>query len=203
MKDSGVEWIGEVPEHWNVLPLMRLTPDDRKIMYGIVLPGPDFPGGIPIVKGGDVKVDRLQRNLLSRTNPDIEARYVRSRLKKGDIVYSIRGGIGDAELIPEEIEGANITQDAARVSPLPSVERLWLLMILKSAPVFAQLEARALGATIRGINIFDLKRARIPVPPRNEQNEISTDLETKLGLFQQLTIEAQNAVFLLHERRSA
>ena len=40
MKDSGVEWLGQVPAHWQVKRLKHLTPVDRPIMYGIVLPGP-------------------------------------------------------------------------------------------------------------------------------------------------------------------
>ena len=67
MKPSGVEWLGDVPAHWRVLPLMRLTPDDRQIMYGIVLPGPDVDDGVPIVKGGDVSPGRL--NLQSLNEP--------------------------------------------------------------------------------------------------------------------------------------
>src|SRR5690554_4356598 len=107
MKDSGVEWLGEVPAHWDVKSLMHLTPPDRKIMYGIVLPGPDFDGGVPIIKGGDVKPGRLSLDKLCRTDPKIEAKYERSRVECGDVVYSIRGGIGDAELVPEEIAGSN------------------------------------------------------------------------------------------------
>jgi len=55
MKDSGVEWLGKVPEHWAVVPLKHLTNPERQVMYGIVLPGPNVEEGIPIVKGGDVR----------------------------------------------------------------------------------------------------------------------------------------------------
>ena len=50
MKDSGVEWLGEIPAHWEVKRLWHLTPPDRRIMYGIVLPGPHIEDGVPIVK---------------------------------------------------------------------------------------------------------------------------------------------------------
>jgi type I restriction enzyme S subunit len=40
MKDSGIEWLGEIAAHWEVKPLMYVTPETRQIMYGIVLPGP-------------------------------------------------------------------------------------------------------------------------------------------------------------------
>jgi len=145
-------------------------------MYGIVLPGPNVDAGIPIVKGGDVRPHRLKLELLNRTTPEIEAPYARARLRHNDVVYAIRGGIGDAELVPAELKDANITQDAARISPALGIQPMWLLYALKSSPVFAQLEQGAVGATIRGINIFDLKRARIPVPPPSERDQISAYL---------------------------
>ena len=69
MKDSGVEWLGEIPAHWDVLRLYRLTPSGRSIMYGIVLPGPNVQDGIPIVKGGDVSPDRLRLDRLKSYPP--------------------------------------------------------------------------------------------------------------------------------------
>jgi type I restriction enzyme S subunit len=203
MKDSGVEWLGEVPAHWDVKPLMRLTAVGRPIMYGIVLPGPDVPDGIPIVKGGDVRPHRLKLELLNRTTAEIEAPYARARLLPNDIVYSIRGSIGDAELVPDELADANITQDAARVSPAAHVEPKWLVYAMKSRPIFSQLELRSLGATIKGINIFDLKRARIPVPPRSEQASIASYVDAQLDRVDTLVTQAEAGIELLQERRTA
>lgn len=203
MKDSGVEWLGEVPAHWDLMPLKYLTAPGRDIMYGIVLPGPCVDDGILIVKGGDVKPGRLKRELLNRTTPEIEAPFARARLFPKDIVYSIRGSIGDAEMVPEELAGANITQDVARISPAEHVDPTWLLKVMKSLAIFAQLEARTSGAAIRGINIFDLKRPIIPVPPVLEQKSISEFLTDILSRLDALTAEAETTIALLQERRSA
>jgi type I restriction enzyme S subunit len=184
MKDSGIEWLGEVPAHWEVSPLKWLTPPDRAIMYGIVLPGPDVGKGIPIVKGGDVKPGRLSLDQLCWTTPEIETPFARARLRPNDIVYSIRGSIGDAELVPDALIDANITQDVARISPVEDVNFNWLLNVMRSQPIFVQLEQRSMGAAVRGINIFDLKRAQIPVPPRSEQNRIATFLEPDSKVYQ-------------------
>lgn len=203
MKDSGVEWLGDVPVHWSVSPLMRLTARGRPIMYGIVLPGPNVEGGIPIVKGGDVRPHRLKLGLLNRTTPEIEAPYARARLRHNDVVYAIRGGIGDAELVPAELENANITQDAARVSPAPEIQPMWLLFALKSSPVFAQLEQGAVGATIRGINIFDLKRARIPVPPPSERVQIANHLVEITNEIDLIVEKSRRSIELMCEHRAA
>ena len=203
MKDSGVEWLGEIPAHWEVKRLWHLTPPDRRIMYGIVLPGPHIEDGVPIVKGGDVSPERLRLNLLSRTAAEIECRYERSRLHAGDLVYAIRGSIGDVAMIPGELEGANLTQDAARVGYGKDTSGLWLLYLLKSYAVFSQLEVGALGATIRGINIRDLKRTRIPLPPLTEQQDIADYVESETAKLDNLVAKVREAIDHLRELRTA
>ena len=197
--------IASIPRSWRLVPMMRLTAPDRPIMYGIVLPGPNVEGGpsVPIVKGGDVRPHRLRLDLLNRTTPEIEAPYARARLRELDIVYSIRGTIGDAELVPVELEGANITQDVARISPAAEIEPRWLLYAAKSRPVFAQLEQLSLGAAVRGINIFDLKRARVPTPSRPEQVKIAGDLDVLIGRLEALRRHSTAHVERLREYRSS
>jgi type I restriction enzyme S subunit len=203
LKDSGVEWLGEIPAHWEVKRLWHLTPPDRRIMYGIVLPGPNVEEGVPIVKGGDISPERLRLDLLNRTTFEIESGYVRSRLCGGDLVYAIRGSIGEVAVVPEELQGANLTQDAARIAYNAATHGLWLLHALKSMPVFAQLESGALGATIRGINIRDLKRASIPMPPRREQERIARFLEDEVAKIKSLTAKVRDAIARLQELRTA
>lgn len=203
LKDSGVEWLGEIPEHWEVKPLMRLTDSDRPIMYGIVLPGPDVEGGIPILKGGNVRPSRMNLESVSHTTAEIELPYARARLKAGDLVYSIRGSIGDCEAVPVELEGANITQDVARVSIADEYCPSWARWALLSSAVRESLASGSLGAAIRGVNIFDLKRARIPTPPADEQRVISAFLDEQTARFDSLIAEAQRGIELLKERRTA
>ena len=203
LKDSGVEWLGEIPRHWEIKRLWHLTPSRRRIMYGIVLPGPNVDGGIPIVKGGDVSEGRLRLDLLSRTTSAIESAYVRSRLRGGDLVFAIRGSIGEVAMVPEELTGANLTQDAARIAYTARTNGAWLMFALKSAVVFSQLEAGALGATIKGINIRDLKRALIPVPPLDEQIAIAKYVTEATARFDRLTATVKDAVRALGERRTA
>jgi type I restriction enzyme, S subunit len=203
LKDSGIEWLGELPATWTASPLMRLVDSARPIMYGIVLPGPDFPGGVPIVKGGDVSPERLDHERLNRTDPEIEGRYVRSGLAGGDIVYAIRGSIGAAAVVPDALEGANLTQDTARVAPRTGVDVGWLMYALQSSPVFAQLEAGAVGATIRGINIFSLKRALLPVPPKEEQVVIRQHLDVQMHRLDELVASVREMTERFREYRSA
>jgi type I restriction enzyme S subunit len=203
MKPSGIEWLGDVPEGWTVSALKWLTQPDRPIMYGIVLPGPDVGDGIPILKGGNVKPSRMNLESMARTTPEIEEKFARARLREGDLVYAIRGTIGDCEKVPQEMEGSNITQDVARVAIDEKNCATWARWALLASAIQEDLACGSLGAAVRGINIFDLKRVKIPTPPPAEQREISAFLDRETAKLEGLTAEAQRAIDLLQERRTA
>jgi len=203
LKPSGIEWLGDIPSHWHVSPLKWLTDPKRPIMYGIVLPGPDVGDGIPILKGGNVKPSRMNLASVAHTTPAIEAPYARARLKAGDLVYSIRGSIGDCEVVPPELERANITQDVARIAVANGICTPWVRWALLAPAVREELASGSLGAAVRGVNIFDLKRANIPTPPPDEQTAIAAFLDTEIVKFDTLAAEAQRAIDLLQERRTS
>ncbi|MDF2096025.1 restriction endonuclease subunit S [Aquibaculum arenosum] len=192
-----------LPREWRKVRLKYLTDPKRPIMYGIVLPGPNMEDGPMIVKGGDVKPGRLHPARLCRTTVEIESAYARSRLKSGDLVISIRGGIGDVEIVPPEIHGANLTQDAARIAPRDGVDHEWLRFALLSSAVFHPLEARSLGAAVRGINIFDLKRVFVPTPPEDLQRKIAGRLKQQEAKRSQLRSKVELHTNRLREFRSA
>lgn len=202
LKPSGVDWLGDVPENWEVRRLHELTEPSRPIMYGIVLPGPHVDDGIPIVKGGNCEPGRLTASLLSKTSQEIEEKHARSRLMEGDIAIAIRGGIGAASPVPSELSGANLTQDAARISMLPGVSGEWLLQVLRSQITQEHLKARVRGATVKGINIRDLKRVPIAVPPSDEQEEIAQFIRLNVSRLDLTATASRRQIDLLDELRT-
>ena len=171
--ESSLQCMTEVADA-AVRPLQALTDPSRPIQYGIVLPGPDFPGGIPIIKGGDIGSGRLTRLELNRTDPEIEKAYRRSRVRPGDFVIAIRGSVGEVAPVPPRLETANLTQDSARIAP-HGCDPHWLAAVLQSPAVQGEMEQRITGATVRGINIGELRRIPVAVPPLDEQVRIGKE----------------------------
>src|SRR5205814_1567148 len=141
----------------------------RVIQYGILKPGPDVPEGVPYVKVKHMVGDRINIAELQRTTPEIDAQYTRSRLARGDLLLSIRGTYGRLALVPDELEGANITQDSARVALLPGIHREFGAAIIRSPYIQKHFESIAKGVAVRGINIRDIRPTAIPLPPEVEQ----------------------------------
>jgi type I restriction enzyme S subunit len=184
--------------------VMHVVDLRRQVMYGIVLPGPDVgDDGIPIVKGGDVAQRRLSWNALCKTTPEIEAPYARARLRGGDLVFAIRGGIGDVAVVPEELTGANITQDVARVAPQPGIISEWLMYALQSPTTQRDVRRRVTGATITGLNIWELERVEIPMASLERQQRDLRQLRSEAGHLHKMRGALDRQVALLQERRQA
>ena len=85
---------------------------------------------------------------------------------------SIRGHVGRASVVPEELSGANITQDTARLALL-GLDPHFALRCLTTAGVQQYMARRTKGAAVKGINLGDLKKMPLPVPPLEEQKKFS------------------------------
>lgn len=185
------------------IPLGRRTDPKRPIMYGIVLPGPDVrPNGVMLVKGGDVAQNRLQPESLCHTTVEIERSFARARLRAGDVLVAIRGGIGDVAIVPASIDGSNITQDVARVAPL-GLDSEWLKFALRTHTVQSDIEGRTTGATVRGLNIWELKRIGIPDADSARQRQDLSLLAKEASRAEALSLAFARQVALLRERKQA
>jgi type I restriction enzyme, S subunit len=171
--------IGEVPEEWEVTPLGELVSPDTSITYGIVQAGPHIDGGIPYIRTGDVKPHGIQPpELLGRTSPEIAAKFERSRVREGDLVFCIRASVGAVAMVPREIDGANLTQGTARIAPGPGVLGRYLLWALRSAPAQEWVNLQCKGSTFREITLGRLRLVPTQVPVVDEQRRIAEALDS-------------------------
>lgn len=203
MKDSGVEWLGEVPQHWNVKQLKHIVDPATSITYGIVQAGPEVENGIPYIKTSDMAGDELPLIGYCRTSPAIDASYQRSKVSAGDIVVAIRATVGKCLPVPSELEGANLTQGTAKVSPGDSVLADYLLLAMRAEAAQAYFGFMSKGATFKEITLDALRRTPFALPPLSEQLHIATGLKSILGNCETLISEAITTKSLLSERRSA
>ncbi|QDF95048.1 hypothetical protein CJ010_00025 [Azoarcus sp. DD4] len=203
MKDSGVAWLGEVPAHWEAKQLKHVAQPGTAITYGIVQAGPHYEGGIPYIKTSDMAGDRLPLDGYALTSPEIDASYSRSKVSAGDIVIAIRATVGKCLPVPAELEGANLTQGTAKVSPSSEMETAFLLASLRSNATQTYFDSMAKGATFKEITLDALRRTPVFVPPKEEQLEIAVFIDVEVSKLDALELQAERAVQLFKERRSA
>lgn len=203
MKDSGVEWLGEVPAHWEMSQLRYVVREGTSITYGIVQAGPDVEEGVPYIRTSDMSGDALPLTGYPKTSPEIDASYARSRVSAGDLVISIRASVGKCLPVPPELDGANLTQGTAKIAPSSKALAVFMLPFIGSSPVQLYLDSKAKGATFKEITLETLRKAPFLVPPVDEQNEIGRWVGSADLRFKALIEAAAQAQLLLKERRTA
>jgi type I restriction enzyme S subunit len=163
---------GRIPRDWRCEVLGNLVPPDRPIVYGILMPGRGFHGGVPVIKVKDIKDGQIDTSDLLLTDPRIDEVYRRSRVRTGDLLFTIRGTVGRMAFVPPELDAANITQDTARISLLdtnPLFIARWLEMPIPSRFI----DVHTIGVAVKGINLGDVRRIPVVVPPKLEQDQIA------------------------------
>lgn len=158
--------------------IVDLVEPDRPVTYGILKPGTGCPGGVPVVKVKDFPDGRINDSALLLTSHEIDDEYRRSRLRAGDLLISIRGTVGRLAEVPASLEGANITQDTARLSIRADHDRRYIRHMLGTRDVQAQIRQRITGLAVKGINIGALRQIEVPTPRLERQGKIAAEFET-------------------------
>ncbi|SEL28862.1 type I restriction enzyme, S subunit [Atopomonas hussainii] len=202
MKDSGVEWLGEVPAHWVVSKLKFMT--DRVVDCPHETPNYDPDGNYLVIRTADIDQGTLKPEQMYRLDRnEYVHRTRRASLEKSDIVYGREGERwGHAALIPEsDLYALGQRMMQFRVSAHVCPE--YFMFQLNSIAVYRQGEVDTVGATSPHVNISTIINYQMMIPPKEEQTRISNYLNKTLRDLDSLINESTDAMGLLQERRSA
>lgn len=200
MKDSGIEWLGEVPEHWMMKRLKNISPF---IAVGIVVNPSEYVAeeGLPFIYGGDIsegKIDTQSCRRISRADSDKNAK---TRLEAGDLLTVRVGAPGITAVVTEECEGGNCA--SVMLTRKGNFESRWLCYAMNNRMVRFQVEVVQYGAAQQQFNISHAINFCIATPPPDEQSAITAFLDSETAKFNDLTAEAKIVIALLQERRTA
>jgi type I restriction enzyme S subunit len=204
MKDSGVEWLGEVPEHWVVAKLRYLVSESAAGPYGAALTKAMYTDsgcrvyGQQQVIAGSFEVGDYY---ISREKYEEMARYT---VSPGDLLITVMGTIGRVAVVPDGVEKGIINPrlvryvfDKKRLTPEFAKEQ-----ILSSLHQEYLLQT-AQGSTMDGLNMGILGGLPLAYPPHSEQLEILNYVNTISSKYSSLIVTSEKSLELLRERRTA
>ncbi|WP_145111805.1 restriction endonuclease subunit S [Cereibacter sediminicola] len=198
-KDSGVEWLGEVPEGWEVVPLKRVA----SIRYGIGEPPAYQETGTPLIRATNVDAGTISVDGLVFVNPaDIPPARI-LWLAPGDIIV-VRSGAytGDSAIIREEhcpaIAGFDMVVTPKGADP----DFLQYALLSAQVKVF-QLDLLRMRAAQPHLNSQELGDCGIPLPTLSEQQAIAAFLDRETAKIDALVEEQRRLIALLAEKRQA
>jgi type I restriction enzyme S subunit len=203
MRDSGVEWLGEVPAHWVVCRLKQLIKSGSSISYGIVQPGDALDDGVPFIQTTNMSQGTFDLTELQKTTGEIARAYPRSKLDGGEVILGIRASIGAAYVVPESLRGANLSRGVARIIPSNHILAHFLVMFFRSDAVERYWGLSKQGSTFSEVSIETVRELSVPVPPVDEQDEIYKFSKGKLEDLDRIVDRAVQQQIFLQERRTA
>lgn len=202
MKDSGIEWLGVVPEHWEVGPLKRYwsVTDCKHVTAEFV------EDGIPLAS-----IREVQSRWVALEEAKCTTEYFYELLIEGgrcplpgDLIFSRNATVGEVAQVNSNHPRFAMGQDVVLLRKLSSeYSSDYLQHVIRSPIIILQLANMMIGSTFKRINVEEIRSFIVPFPSTKEQAEIATFLESETERFDSLTAEANRAIELLKERRSA
>lgn len=208
LRDSGLPWLGLIPEHWEVKRLKHVT---TKMEQGWSPQCDSFPaseGEWGVLKAGCVNGPVLDENENKRL-PDSETPIPELEIKSGDILMSRANTtelLGSCVYIEEVSPQLILCDKLYRFHPeAGKITGSFLVHFLRAHPGRFVMEREASGASnsMQNIGQETVKNLFIPVPPLPEQRAIVTHIATATAKLDKLRASAERTVALLKERRAA
>lgn len=173
VKSQFIEMFGDPitnPKGYAKKKLQDLVTSDCKISYGIVKPGDDVPGGIPVFRPVDIVGKKPDISEMKRTAPEISEQYKRTLLTGRELLITVRANIADTCIVGEEFAGCNCGRG---VVPLRTDERVIILEFLKAQMDYdsmnSHMKSLSKGVTLIQLNMEDLRMVEFIVPSIDEQ----------------------------------
>jgi type I restriction enzyme S subunit len=167
-----------LPRQWAKVEFEDICGPEAPIIYGILQPGPDTPGGVPYVRPTEIDSQGIQLHNIRRTTAEIAEKYRRSTVQTNDLLLSIVGTIGKVAIVPRELDGGNITQSSCRIRPDPAIsDHQYLAHYLRSPDAISQYNENRLGTAVPRLNLADVRKISAPIPPLPEQRRIVAKLD--------------------------
>jgi type I restriction enzyme S subunit len=158
---------------WETIPLEELVERERGISYGIVQPGAAVTDGVPIVRVTDVRNGRISTADPLRVAPHIEADYARTRLRGGELLLTLVGTVGETAVVPKSLRGWNVARAVAVIPVRPEIGAYWVQVALRT-PIIRHIIDSRLNTTVQAtLNLRDVARLPIVVPPKTERERIA------------------------------
>jgi type I restriction enzyme S subunit len=203
MKDSGVEWLGVVPEHWTLRKLKYIsefagggTPSRENLDF--------WNGEIPWVSPKDMKMEFLENSEEKITQQGLK-NSSSNLIEAGQILMVVRSGILKHTIpVAINIIPVSMNQDmkALKFSKAICISEFFMRWI-QGLNDLLLLEWAKQGATVESIEHNYLKETVIPLPPLEEQIQITQYLKRVISEFEGLINSSESSINLLQERRSA
>ena len=202
MKDSGIDWLGQIPAHWEVIKIKFATSHVVDCLHTT----PTYDGDLlyPAIRTADVDRGVLLLDQARLVSQDVFNERVQRLIPiEGDILYSREGErFGMAALVPPNTPLC-LGQRMMMFRVTSAFDPTYVMWTLNSDFIYQQVIVDAGGSTSPHVNIGDVINFPILNPPLQEQREIAEHVERERHTIQQMSEKVLASLVKLMEYRSS
>ena len=203
-KDSGVQWLGEIPVEWEV----------KKLKYGVSKVGSGITprggasiyqlSGIPLLRSQNIHVDGIKMDDVAYIDEKLHNSMSNSKVQAGDVLLNITGAsIGRCFYVVENFGEANVNQHVCIIRPNDKIKTSYLYFILRSDLGQEQINVEQTGSGREGLNFEALNNFIIPHFSAEEQTAIANFLNRKTAEIDALIAEKERLLELYEEEKTS
>lgn len=167
----------KLPERWTYATVEQLLRDDGGLSYGILKPGSFDPAGVPMIRVMDIGHGRLNETEIFKVTRKLSDEFRRTILEEGDIMLAVMATVGRCAIVPPHLVGANVNRALAVLKLNKDVRSRFVLYAILSPRIQRLFQKNKVGAAQPRINLKELRRYAIPLPPLMEQDHIVETLD--------------------------
>lgn len=211
MKNSGIEWLGKVPAHWEIKRLKHIKDLSPNAFvdgpFGSNLKSEHFidDGDAYVIESNFATQGRLELSELKTITSDHFETIRRSETKTGDIIVAKIGAqFGKASILPIIDKPAVVSGNSMKLTVNNEIcETLWAYWQLFNLKAIGEIDLLVNGSAQPALSLGAMNELIFLLPSKHEQIEVSDFIDFETTKLDTLTAEAQRAIDLLKERRTA
>ena len=205
MRNSGVEWLGKIPRHWQIARLKTACKSLQTGPFGTQLHAEDYvEGEIPVVNPAHLANGKIVPDKRVSVDQETAERLAIHTLESGDVVFARRGEIGRCGLVTQQEVGWLCGTGSLQARPDKSILfSEYLVLIMTNTFAGTWLSLMSVGTTMDNLNTDIVGALTVPLPPFEEQVAIAASIESETAQIDTLYAAAERTIKLLQERRTA
>ena len=196
LKDSRIEWIGKIPEHWKISKLKLLL--ENHISYGVLVPIED-PTGVPMIMSTGLEVSGgIDKNIMLIPK-ELEMQYRKTRLKGNEILMAVVGSVGQCTIISDKYVDYNVNRNTCVIRIKSNNFPKYFLYYFKTTFFKHLIDKIKSGSVQPLLNLGTLSNLDLPLSPPNEQKQIVDYLDEKTKQIDSLISKVESQIQKLKE----
>ena len=200
-KDSGVEWLGEVPEHWGVERLKKIS---RVFPSNVDKKSNEGEAQVLLCNYTDVYYnERIIASMEFMSATATDDQIAKFTLRAGDTIITKDSETADdiavAAYVPDDLPGVVCGYHLSMVRPREGVSGAFVKRLFDSTYAKSCFAVRANGLTRVGLSQYEIDNVDMPVPSSAEQSAIAAFLDRETAKIDDLIAEQQRLIELLKE----